>query len=232
MSRFLLLLCTLVILVGCSTSIPSSKGGDISITTIKQIDSTDDKGKPVKTTTTTKVDVAQPANPLTPATTTVTTDPKTGTPIIETNTGAAQKTSDIAKVIANAKLLDPLIWIGGVIMALSILFIFTGAYLVAVACFLVGGGIVACAFFLAQYGLYILIIGGAVVLAAIAYGAYRYIVAHRSGAENTSLIALMRKYLPAEADEKIFTGKNPLAHTVQSPSTVKFVRKVKGTDNL
>ena len=197
----------------------------------KEIYSQDANNKPVKTVITTTLHLAQPSNSLNPATSTI-EDMPDGTVKITTSTGSSQDISRVAGMIASINSLSPLIWVGTIVMACSLIGIFIKEYLLAAAAFVVGGAMVACAFLLQTYGIIILIVGIALFLGVIGYIAYKYFIKDKSNRENVSLIEAVRKDLPRDIDDKFFGDDKPISSTIQSPSTVGEVARVKAKENL
>lgn len=232
MQKSILIALSCLMIMGCARNFSTAGGGSV-IQVIKEITSLDDKNKPVTTKTTTNIKVEQPANPQTGAVTTIKTDPKTGDPIITTDTGGAQDVSKVAKTIAGFDAMNPIIWLGGILFVAGIVGgLVTKRISIGLAGMLGGLALIAAAVAIAQYTWIIALVGGAIFLAIVAWLAFHYIVQHRGNIDNVSLIEALKKDLPEDLKQKYFTSERPFANIMQHPSTVKLVDEIKNREGL
>lgn len=191
--------------------------------------STDDSGNPV--TSTLEVEVEQPQNATTPGT--ISIEPqKGGGVVVHTDTGQSEAPSAIHKAVGLGKMLNPVVWIGACMMAVSALVFIIGDKKWGITIFGCGAAMALLAYLFAQYSPVFLILAIGII-GWLIYNQVKSKTLLKSNVETMSLVEILKGKLKKHSPEdykEIFEGTEvsaPIVRTVQSPSTVKLFKQIK-----
>lgn len=178
--------------------------------------------------------IQQPENPNESGSL-VFTDPnggqiKLGTGKSDNSIVKAKQTNDLLKIVIG---LGAALILGGVAVGILLKQVKW-----AIAMGLVGAGMIAGSFLLAQYSMVFLCLFVVGVVMLLGYGAfliYKQFISHKANVENVALIQAIKPKLSDEAFAEVFTGDKetaPLVKSIQSPSTSKIVEKIKYDEKI